>query len=548
MIRRRSRLCSALCLVSSLALTVGCQSGAAIGTGCERSSDCSSPLVCRLARCRDECRLNRDCPVGTRCLLDSTGLGACSLSSDVCAAGTCSAGLICVEGACVSGCDPRAPACPADARCVAIAGTSSGVCDDTRNVVDAGVADAEIDAGACTGSNCAGATAIAIAGMGDGFQTLACVVRHGGEVWCWGADPLGDGVVHAECLGRAPCSPVPARVVAEDRSPGKHVALANAMTLAGGEEAMCALLVGGGLRCWGETGNGELPISSASDHTIASMGIDAVGLDLAGVELVSLGQYVGYVRMGTAWLGWGAGRYGSLTQTVDMVQSAARLPALDGAIQIASGQSFGCGLWPLGEVRCWGQNDHGQIGHGPIVNNPDGSLASDPVPQRVMMLGVATSVSAAANNACALVGDGVWCWGFDENGSLGTVATSTAPCSCEIVPVQANVPTDVHFVSLTGSPLGARFCGIADDHRVFCWGESSAGGAGALSDVVAPQSPILVAAGVPLHATQVALGPGGGCAIDLDGEVWCWGDNRNGGLGSGTDADPHAVAVHVVFP
>jgi hypothetical protein len=44
------------------------QQAAVAGIGCTRNSDCQTPLICALGRCRAECRENRDCSCpGTHC-------------------------------------------------------------------------------------------------------------------------------------------------------------------------------------------------------------------------------------------------------------------------------------------------------------------------------------------------------------------------------------------------------------------------------------------------------------------------------------------------
>jgi len=76
------------------------------GAACDLTSDCEAPLECRLARCRVECRDNRDCAAGLTCLLDNTGLGACQLPDETdCALDSdCIEPLVCVRGTCSNIC------------------------------------------------------------------------------------------------------------------------------------------------------------------------------------------------------------------------------------------------------------------------------------------------------------------------------------------------------------------------------------------------------------------------------------------------------------
>ena len=87
------------------------------GEACTLSSECDSPLVCRLGRCRLECREARDCAAGQICLVDGDGVGSCRVPEDTCALdGDCPEPLVCGGGACVNGCAEDRD-CPPDSTC-----------------------------------------------------------------------------------------------------------------------------------------------------------------------------------------------------------------------------------------------------------------------------------------------------------------------------------------------------------------------------------------------------------------------------------------------
>jgi hypothetical protein len=112
-------------------LLLACQSGASLGTTCERASDCASPLVCRIGRCRTECAAARDCAAGQVCLINAEGQGACELPSiDVCSV-SCDAPLICASGHCRVECTTDA-SCPSGHVC------ASGACQRADSSIDAG--------------------------------------------------------------------------------------------------------------------------------------------------------------------------------------------------------------------------------------------------------------------------------------------------------------------------------------------------------------------------------------------------------------------------
>lgn len=124
-------------------LLSACVSPPALGAVCARTSDCASPLACHFGRCRAACEATRDCLAGASCLLDSDGVGTCSLDVDLgCESGVgraCPTGLVCVADRCAQRCSATV-ACATGAVC-AEAGGGSFFCAPSDDH-DAGLADA----------------------------------------------------------------------------------------------------------------------------------------------------------------------------------------------------------------------------------------------------------------------------------------------------------------------------------------------------------------------------------------------------------------------
>jgi len=108
-------------LLPALALLLGCSDRPELSEGetCELNTDCTTPLVCRLDKCRLECRLTRDCPFEQACLRDRAGLGACQVEAEVgCLRdGDCTMPLVCAFGQCRNECATRRD-CPGGAVCL----------------------------------------------------------------------------------------------------------------------------------------------------------------------------------------------------------------------------------------------------------------------------------------------------------------------------------------------------------------------------------------------------------------------------------------------
>ncbi len=119
---RYATLTLAAFTVWSAALT-GCATSkqrSAAAVSCTTNSECATPLVCRLERCRSECSTARDCENGAMCVQDESGLGACQLPAETrCTLQTdCPAPLRCQMGSCLNECVTNAD-CESEAMCLA---------------------------------------------------------------------------------------------------------------------------------------------------------------------------------------------------------------------------------------------------------------------------------------------------------------------------------------------------------------------------------------------------------------------------------------------
>ena len=102
-------------------IAVGCLSAdrpELVGAGCDLTSSCREPLVCRLGRCRVQCERQRDCGPGKQCVLDADGRGACLLADEAsCELNSdCPEPLVCRSGGCANQC-ANARDCPQGMAC-----------------------------------------------------------------------------------------------------------------------------------------------------------------------------------------------------------------------------------------------------------------------------------------------------------------------------------------------------------------------------------------------------------------------------------------------
>lgn len=166
--------------------------------------------------------------------------------------------------------------------------------------------------------------------------------------------------------------------------------------------------------------------------------------------------------------------------------------------RISAGNEHTCVVLSGGRVKCWGSNDHGQLGDGTKTNRPT-SVA-------VRGISGATQLSASNDFTCAVLSNGnVKCWGLNDHGQLGdgTARDSSTPVATAGISKAIGVSTGTDYA-----------CALFSSGRVKCWGTGIYGGSVGSTPVE-----------IPGISTAVQISDGGGadtCALLAGGTIRCW--------------------------
>jgi hypothetical protein len=294
--------------------------------------------------------------------------------------------------------------------------------------------------------------AVQVTGLSSGVAALAstmdftCALTASGAVRCWGkglSGQLGNG--------QEDDSPVPVEV-AGLTSP--------AVSIASGANHACVVLDTGAVRCWGDNNNGQLGDGSnvASLHPV-----DVTGFGSGGVAVAGGGLHTCAVTSSGSVRCWGDNTFGQLgnASTTDSLIPVDVQGLSSGAVVVTTGDFHSCALTSAGAVRCWGDNDFGQIG----ATGTQYSLTPVDVPG--LGSGV-IALEAGYKHTCAVLDSGaVRCWGSNEDGQLGNPSPNATFTPTEVTGISSgaiSVTTGYHHSCALLASGGAR-----------CWGDNEWG-------------------------------------------------------------------------
>ena len=283
------------------------------------------------------------------------------------------------------------------------------------------------------------------------------------------------------------------------------------VAIAPGGAHTCAITDTGRVKCWGHNGSGQLGAGATAAATELSP-VDVIGLS-SGVTQLSAGfLQTCAVLTGGAVKCWGNNENGELGDGTNISRNepVAVSGLSSGVASVHTGFFHTCAVTTSGTVKCWGKNGLGQLG--------DLTTANKNIPVTVPGLAGVTKVSFGGDASCALTSAGaVKCWGE----GLGGASQSYVPVA--ISGLESGV---------SGLSVGRYFgCAKMSSGTVKCWGS---GGDGELGNGTTSSSTSAVSVSGLTGVSRISSGAGHTCATLNAGGIKCWGLNSSGQFGNGT--------------
>ncbi len=248
------------------------------------------------------------------------------------------------------------------------------------------------------------------------------------------------------------------------------------------------------------------------------------------VQAVAVGGRRSCALLATGLKCWGANSFGALglqdseSRGDDPNEMGDRLPTVDlGNGQVVTnvvpgGDSHTCAL-VVGGVKCWGDNDFGQLGLGNFIDR--GGYPRDMGEALPLVdLGASAQVEQlvlGSNHSCAVLSGGlVKCWGSNANGQLGLADVllkggSSGEMGDKLPTVNVG---GARVARLAAGSL--HTCAVFESGTLKCWGWE-----------LAYEDPAVTPDALPplelgISALDVAAGGLHTCARLNDGTVRCW--------------------------
>ena len=358
---------------------------------------------------------------------------------------------------------------------------------------------------------CSGAASASVTGDLSAGYTHTCAIDAGdGQARCWGWGGNGE-LGNSRTNTHSFAAPVDV-----DMSAGAL------RSIAAGKYFSCGLTLAGAAYCWGSNDSGRL--GDGSTATSRATPVPVLGLD-SGVLSLALGEaHACALMQGGGVKCWGAAANGRLGTGQTTNQNApSDVLNVSGAIAIGAGAAHSCALLGDGHVKCWGYNKSGQIGDGTTTDRPLAELVSTHFP--------VVAISIGGDHNCVLsAGGAAECWGYNRTGQLGDGTDTNRNVPVAVYSLDSGV-TQIEAGTRYDTSGSSHTCALTAGRVMKCWGYNAKGqiGDGTTGNFNRPVN----VRNLPGGVVGMSLGAGHTCARAGGNAIHCWGRAEHGRLAFG---------------
>ena len=333
-----------------------------------------------------------------------------------------------------------------------------------------------------------------------------------GNIWTWGSNSygeLGNGLKGEAVL-------VPTKVT----NGVKYT------QISGGSSNVLALDSEGNLWTWGYNYHGQLGNGSIGRNANVLVPTKITN----GIKYTQISADVHCLALdneGNIW-SWGYNSGGQLGNGLEGEDVLIPTKVTNGTKYIQIEVGYGRNSLALdneGNIWSWGENDDGALGNGKRKENVL-------IPTKVTSGKKYVQISAGYENSLALDEEGnIWGCGENDYGQLGLEQTAM---------YWTQTTVKLNKISTNGEDSA----GLDEKGNIWTWGYNNNGqiGNGQKGDGIY-HVPIQVTNGI--EYVQVSVGDSHMIALDSEGNIWSWGNNREGQLGNGSKGEDVLVPTKV---
>ncbi|WP_141731573.1 RCC1 domain-containing protein [Oligoflexus tunisiensis] len=188
-----------------------------------------------------------------------------------------------------------------------------------------------------------------------------------------------------------------------------------------------------------------------------------------------------------------------------------------------------CFIDGMSEVYCWGDSESGALG--------SGAVASSSVPLKVTstdVTGKIIELSSGSYHNCVINAQGeVYCWGSSTriNSEPQSVAAVTEP-------TRIHFPNNSKISNISSGHY--HTCAVSEEGQVYCWGINVSGelGSGDTESSIVPVGIAVSETFKSVHSSE-----GYTCGLTTAGDVYCWGYGSLGQLGPNVEKSLSPVKI-----